>query len=129
LRADLFLQLQRQSLLCHSRRPVGDTVGRVTGDTYCVQVLVSSALLPLLQSLVTVAVMFIVLWRLQPVMTLSVLGVVPLMMLLIYLFGGPMKERSREQRNLEGQMMSLVEQTLAGIPAVQAFTREELEHK
>jgi ABC-type multidrug transport system fused ATPase/permease subunit len=128
LGADLFLHLQRLSLLFHSRRPVGDTVGRVTVDTYCLQVLISSAILPLVQSLVTVVVMFVVLWRLEPVMTLSVLGVVPAMMLLIYLFGGPMKKRSREQRDLEGHLMSLVEQTLAGIPAVQAFTREEQEY-
>jgi ATP-binding cassette subfamily B protein/subfamily B ATP-binding cassette protein MsbA len=128
LGADLFLHLQRLSLLFHSRRPVGDTVGRVTGDTYCVQVLVSSALLPLLQALVTVVVMFVILWRLEPVMTLFVLGVVPLMMAVMYFFSGPMKERSREQRDLEGHMMSLVEQTLAAMPAVQAFGREELEH-
>jgi ATP-binding cassette subfamily B protein/subfamily B ATP-binding cassette protein MsbA len=128
LGADLFLHLQRLSLLFHSRRPVGDTVGRVTVDTYCVQVLVSSALLPLLQSLVTVVAMFVILWRLQPAMTLLVLGVVPLLMLLMYLFSGPMRKRSREQRDLEGHMMSLVEQTLAAIPVVQAFGREELEH-
>ena len=34
LGADLFLHLQRQSLLFHSRRPVGDAVGRVTVAGY-----------------------------------------------------------------------------------------------
>jgi ATP-binding cassette, subfamily B, bacterial len=38
-----------------------------------------------------------------------------------------MEVRFRERRNLEGQMMTLVQQTLSALPAVQAFTREELE--
>jgi ABC-type multidrug transport system fused ATPase/permease subunit len=39
-----------------------------------------------------------------------------------------MRVRHRERRDLEGRMMSVVEQALSAIPAVQAFTREELEH-
>ena len=38
-----------------------------------------------------------------------------------------MQARSRARRDLEGQMMSLVHQTLSALPAVQAFTREEIE--
>ena len=50
LGADLFAHLQRLSLLFHSRRAVGDTIARVTGDAYGLQILVNSALLPLFQS-------------------------------------------------------------------------------
>jgi ATP-binding cassette subfamily B protein/subfamily B ATP-binding cassette protein MsbA len=41
----------------------------------------------------------------------------------------PMKDRSREQRDLEGEMISVVEQTLGAVPAVQAFTREAIEEQ
>ena len=37
LGADLFAHLQRLSLLFHSRRAVGDTIARVTGDPYGLQ--------------------------------------------------------------------------------------------
>ena len=36
LAGDLFLQLQRLSLLFHARRSVGDSLSRVTGDAWCV---------------------------------------------------------------------------------------------
>ena len=36
-----------------------------------------------------------------------------------------MRERAREQRDSEGRMASVVEQTLGAMPAVQAFTRED----
>ena len=128
LGADLFLHLQRLSLVFHSRRPVGDTVARVTGDPYCVQLLVTGALQPLLQSAVLLITMFAIMWRLEPTITLLSLGVAPFLMLAIRVFGEPMQNRNRERRELEVRMMSLVQQTLSAIPAVQAFTREELEH-
>ena len=129
LAADLFAHVQRLSLLFHTRRSLGDLVGRVTVDSYCLQVLIGTTLLPLFQSILKLTIMFAVMWRLEPTMTLFSLAVVPFLALLIYAFGGAMKERSRIRRDLEGQMMALVEQTLAGIPAVQAFTREDAESR
>ncbi len=129
LGADLFLHLQRLSLLFHSRRPVGDSIVRVTDDTYCVESLLTGVVLPLLESAVTLVAMFVIMWRLQPTLTLLSLTVVPFLVLSIKMFGGPMKARSRLKRDLEGHMASVVEQALSAIPAVQAFTREELEHR
>jgi ATP-binding cassette subfamily B protein/subfamily B ATP-binding cassette protein MsbA len=128
LGADLFIHLQRLSLLFHSRRPVGDTIARVTGDAYGLQTLVNSALLPVLQSAVMLAAMFWIMWRLEPTMTLLALGVAPFLLAAIKVFGKPMGDRSRARRDLEGRMMAIVQQTLTAVPAVQAFTREELEH-
>jgi ATP-binding cassette subfamily B protein/subfamily B ATP-binding cassette protein MsbA len=129
LAGDLFLHLQRLSLLFHSHRPVGDTIARVTGDPYGLQLLVTGALIPLLQSVVTLMTMFVVMWRLEPTLTLVALGVVPFMALSIVAFGRPMRERTRVRLDLEGRMLSSVAQALTAIPAVQAFTREELEHE
>jgi ATP-binding cassette subfamily B protein/subfamily B ATP-binding cassette protein MsbA len=128
LGADLFLHLQRLSLSFHDRRPVGDTIARVTGDPYGLQTLVNAALLPLLQAAITLVAMFAVMWRLEPTMTLLALIVVPFLAVAIALFGKPMQDRSRERRDLEGRMMTLVQQALSAIPAIQAFTREPLEH-
>jgi len=129
LAADLFGHLQRMSLLFHTRRPVGDLISRVTGDSWCVNTLVTDALVPALQSVVTLVAMFVVMWNLQPTLTLLALGVLPFFVIVIRLLGGPIKDRTREQLDLEGSMMSHVEQTLNAVPAVQAFTREELEVK
>jgi ATP-binding cassette subfamily B protein/subfamily B ATP-binding cassette protein MsbA len=127
LGADLFRHLQRLSLLFHSRRHVGDMSARVTGDAYCVQVMVTGAILPLLQSLVSLVAMFAIMWGLQPRLTLLSLAVAPFLGATIRLFRDPMKDRGRYRRDLEGKMASLVQQTLSGIPAIQAFTREEFE--
>jgi ATP-binding cassette subfamily B protein/subfamily B ATP-binding cassette protein MsbA len=127
LAADLFLHVQRLSLHFHRRRPVGDTITRVTQDPYCLQGLVIGAVLPLVQGLATLGAMFVVMWRLDATLTLVSLGVVPFLGLAIAAFGAPMRERTRRRLDLESRLMSSVARTLTALPAVQAFTREELE--
>jgi len=129
LGADLFLHLQRLSLLFHSRRPVGDSIIRVTEDTYCVETLLGGVVFPMLESSITLVAMFVIMWQLQPAMTLLSLTVVPFLFLAIKMFGRPMTARTRLKRDLEGRMASVVEQALSAIPAVQAFSREEREHR
>ena len=128
LGADLFLHLQRLSLIFHSRRTVGDTISRVTSDTYCVETLVTGTLMPLLRAVVSLITMFAIMWGMQPTMTLISLGVAPFLMLSIKIWGRSLKDRTRERRDLEGRMADIVQQSLSAIPAVQAFTREELEY-
>lgn len=127
LAADLFRHLQRLSLLFHSRQSVGDMMSRVTGDSYCVQELITDVAFPLLEAVATLVAMFVIMWQVEPTMTLLSLGVVPFLVVVILAFRKPMKARSRERRNLEALLMSLVEQVLTAIPAVQAFNREKLE--
>jgi ATP-binding cassette subfamily B protein/subfamily B ATP-binding cassette protein MsbA len=127
LAGDLFSHLQRMSLMFHRRRTVGDMLARVTGDSYCVSTLVSDAYVPALQAVVTLVSMFVVMFSLQPTLTVLALGIAPFFVVVIKRLGPAIKERTREQRDLEGSMMAVVEQTLSAMPAVQAYTREEVE--
>jgi ATP-binding cassette subfamily B protein/subfamily B ATP-binding cassette protein MsbA len=129
LAADLFRHLHRLSLLFHSRRPVGDMIARVTGDSYCISTLVTDAAVPALRSAAMLVAMFVVMINLQASLTLLALGVVPFIVVVIKVLGKPIKERSRERRDLEGHMISVVEQTLGAVPVVQAYTREDVEHR
>jgi ATP-binding cassette subfamily B protein/subfamily B ATP-binding cassette protein MsbA len=126
---DVFSRLQRLSLGYHSRHSLGDMIARVTGDAYCVQTLVNDALVPAVEALAMLVAMFFIMWSLEPTLTLVALGVLPFLLVVIRFLASPIKERSREQREMEAKMMSVVEQTLGALPAVQAFTREEIEER
>ena len=125
LAGDLFGQLQRLSLRFHSHTPIGDSIRRVTTDSKCVSTIVQDVLLPLLTSLFSLAAMFTILWRLDAALTLLSLAVVPFLIGILRRYAGPMLQRSYEQQEIEGRLYSLVERTLAAIPVVQAFGREE----
>jgi ATP-binding cassette subfamily B protein/subfamily B ATP-binding cassette protein MsbA len=124
LGGDIFSHLQRLSPLYHSRQQTGDTIARVTGDPSCVQVFVT-AILHMLQSSLMMIAMFVIMFTLQPTLTLLALVVAPFMLLTIRMFARPMKARNRVARDLEGSIMTLVEQTLNSMPVVQAFGRED----
>jgi ATP-binding cassette subfamily B protein/subfamily B ATP-binding cassette protein MsbA len=129
LASDLFAHLQRLSLIFHSRRALGDTIQRVTGDSYCVSTLVTDALIPVAQAVVMLGVMFVVMWSLEPTLTLVALSVVPFLAVVIRYLAKPIKDRARESRDYEGKLTSVVEQTLSAVPAVQAFAREKIEEQ
>jgi len=124
LASDLFARLQALSLRFHTSKAVGDTIRRVTADCACVSVIVKDALVPVLTAAVTLVAMVLVLWRLNPTLTLLSVSVVPLMALAFHRYAQPMLDRSYEQQEVEGRMYDVVEQTFTAIPVVQAFTRE-----
>jgi ATP-binding cassette subfamily B protein/subfamily B ATP-binding cassette protein MsbA len=75
------------------------------------------------------AAMFVVMWSLEPTLTLIALGVLPFLVLVVRGLSAQISERAREHRDLEAGLMSVVEQTLGALPAVQAFAREETESR
>ena len=124
LATDLFSHLQRLSLRFHSRQSVGDSIRRVTTDCGCVSIILKDALLPVVASVVTLVAMFVVMWRMDPRLTLVSVLVVPWLVFVLRRYMQPMLERSYEQQETEGRMYEVIERTLSAIPVVQAFGRE-----
>lgn len=121
----LFHHLQRLSCRFHNRTPVGDSIRRVLKDSGCVAILVKDALLPALTSLFTLVAMFVILWRLDPALTLASLVVVPVMVLVLRRYARPMAEWSTRVQETDSRTYACVEQTLTAVPVVQAFCRED----
>jgi ATP-binding cassette subfamily B protein/subfamily B ATP-binding cassette protein MsbA len=129
LGARLFDHLQHLSLRFHSQQQTGDLVRRVATDSTCIQGLVMGVFLNLLNSLVSLVAMFLVMWQLNPTLSLIALSVAPLLVVLIPIFNQPMTERTYQHQQIEGEIMALSEQTLTALPIVQAFCREEYEDR
>ena len=129
LAADLFSRLQQLSLRFHTSRSVGDNIRRVTADCACVSVIAKDALLPILSAVVSLFIMFGIMWRLSPTLTLLALAVVPCMVGAFQRYAQPMLDRSYQQGEIEARIYSVVEQALSAMPVVQAFGREPLNNR
>jgi ATP-binding cassette, subfamily B, bacterial len=128
LAEDLFARLQRRSLLYHQRTSVGDTMGRITVDSWSVyQVLEALAVSPL-HALLAIAGMVFLMAQLSPQLTWVSLAVGPFIVGASFLVGKPLRAAARVKREIETRIQSHIQQTLAGMPVVQAFTQEEQEH-
>jgi ATP-binding cassette subfamily B protein/subfamily B ATP-binding cassette protein MsbA len=129
LGGELFDHLQRLSLRFHYQQSSGDLVKRVTTDSRCVRELAMGVIVPALTSLASLVIMFAIMWRLNPLLAvISLLAALPVPML-IKVLSPRMAERTYVQQQFEGQVMALAEQTLSGLPVVQAFGQEEREDR
>lgn len=124
LAGDLFGHLQRLSMLFHSRQSVGDSIRRVTTDCGCVSIIVKDALLPFAAALITFAAMFLVMWQMDPALTMVAVLVAPWLAFVLRRYLTPMLERSYEQQTAEGRIFEEMERTLSAAPIVQAFGQE-----
>ena len=126
LAADLFAHLQRLSLRFHSRKPVGDTIRRVTADSAPPSpLLCGMRFIPALSAVVSLGAMIFIMWQLDAVLTVLSLAVVPSMAVAFKRYAGPMVDESYRRQEAEGRMYDVVEQTFSAIPVVQIFAQEE----
>ena len=127
LRCRLFDHLQRLSLAFHDTTAVGDSLYRVTWDTYCVQALFNSGLIPALTASFTLlgiaSIMFVLDWLL----TIVALAIGIPLVILIQKLDRPMQERTLVAAERESNISIRVQETLSSIRAVQAFGRERAE--
>ncbi|MBD2079358.1 ABC transporter ATP-binding protein [Leptolyngbya sp. FACHB-17] len=126
LARQLFAHLQRLSLQFHHQRTVGDSLSRLTGDTYCIYTLTGALLVSPVQHLFTLATIGWVAWRLNPLLTLLSFAIAPIMAGSALFFGSRLKRRTQQNREAQSRLMSFVHQTLTAIPIVQAFGSEAL---
>ena len=129
LRGTLYNHLQRLSLAFHTRRQVGDLLYRVTYDTFAIQTLTMNGVFPILTSFILLVGMTLVMLRLDWVLTLLALGVCPILFVTISAMSSRIKAAATMARERESVIYSLVQRSMSAIRVIQAFTKEEEEHR
>ena len=129
LRSRLYQHLQRLSLSFHSRAAVGDLIYRVTADTFAIQTLAMNGIFPVLSAAVLLGGMFVVMLQLNTLLTAVALAVCPLLLLAILLLNRRITELAHEARERESAVYQLVQRGMSAIKVVQAFSKEEDEHR
>jgi len=127
LRCRLFDHLQRLSLAFHDTTAVGDSLYRVTWDTYSVQALFNSGLIPALTASFTLIGIASIMFFLDWLLTIVALAIAIPLVILIQKLDRPMQERTLRAAERESNISTRVQETLSSIRAVQAFGRERAE--
>jgi subfamily B ATP-binding cassette protein MsbA len=127
LRARVFGHLQNLPLDALAARRRGDLVARLTSDIDEIETLfisgITDAVSYLLRIVFFVGALLYLSWQL----TLVALVVAPAFWLASRLFSGRIKRVAREQRRRGGAIGTVVEESLAMAPLVQAYNRQETE--
>jgi ATP-binding cassette subfamily B protein/subfamily B ATP-binding cassette protein MsbA len=80
-------------------------------------------------ALTTIVAMVIVMLQVDVALTLAALAVAPFMVGATFLLGRPIRVAARARREIDSLIHAHVQQTLLGVPVVQAFAQEEHERR
>jgi ATP-binding cassette subfamily B protein len=129
VRNDVFGWLQRLSLRFHHGTEAGDIIFRAGTDTQAFPALLQQAIFIGISAFLTLALMTVVLLRLNLQLTLVALTVVPFLVVVIRLFGREMRNRGLVAQRAESKVYSLLHQGIAALPLTQSYTREQHEQR
>jgi ATP-binding cassette subfamily B protein len=125
LRVDVFNHLHRLSLSYYAEHEVGDLMSRITNDTETIQQALNFALINVFSGiLLLVWIAYNMLTRSWSFALLS-LVVVPAMVVATLWFSGQARKAFRRSRQEMGSVNAELQETIAAVREVQAFSRED----
>jgi len=129
MRNELFTKLQRLSFSYYDRNQTGQIMIRATDDVEKVRLFLAQGLVLALQAalllIATLVILFLSNWRL----TLTVLPVMPIALILFMIFGRLSQPLFVLVQTKISRLNAILQENLAGIKVVKAFTREPHERK
>jgi ATP-binding cassette subfamily B protein len=127
LRGRLFEHMQGLGLHHHIATNTGDAVYRIDVDSYSIENLVMSGIIPLASSIATLAVMFVVLLRLDVTVALLSLAVVPFLYLCLRYYMKTIVARNEQVKELESRLIAQLYEVFSAIRLVKSYARERFE--
>jgi len=126
LRTELYAYLQALPLKYHDARRSTDSSFRVAYDSQAIQSIYSKGSF-IFSSIVTLASTLIIMMRIDWELTLVALGVLPLVVLAIYVFAKRIRTESTTIQERESDVLAVAQEGLSSIRMVHAFGREDFE--
>jgi ATP-binding cassette subfamily B protein len=123
VRCDLYRKLQAMSMAYHKSQPQGDTIYRLSSDTYGCQIILG-ILVSTTVAAVTLVGMFYILSTRSLSLTLSAFTVVPFLAIANIAFGRRFRARSLDCKERDSEFTTAVQRSMSCIGLVQAFGRE-----
>jgi ATP-binding cassette, subfamily B, bacterial MsbA len=127
IRCKLYSHILRQSLEFFNRERSGNLISRVANDTRVAQTALTSISSDLIKQPLTIISAFAVLIHLDWKFTLVSLFLFPVCMVPIVYYGKKVRRQGKLEEERVGSMMSILQESFAGIRVIKAFAREERE--
>ncbi len=129
LRISLFERIQALSVYYFSRQKAGELISRTANDTMLVESAVSNVIGDLVrQPFVFVFMIGVIIW-LDPLLAFLSLVVFPVCLIPVVQFGKRVRRNSREAQSKLADIVSILQESIAGVRVVKAFGMEPYEQQ
>ncbi|TVS07253.1 MAG: ABC transporter ATP-binding protein [Cyanobium sp. PLM2.Bin73] len=105
----------------------GEVISRATSDVENVRRLLGFAVLSLTNTALAYALTLPAMLSIDPWLTLAAVGLYPLMLITVRLFGGRMMRQQRRQQEALAGLSDLIQEDLSGISAIKIYGQESIE--
>jgi ATP-binding cassette subfamily B protein len=107
----------------------GEVISRATSDVENVRRLLGFAVLSLTNTALAYALTLPAMLTIDPWLSLAAVGLYPLMLATVRLFGGRMMKQQRRQQESLAQLSDLIQEDLSGISAIKIYGQEATERQ
>ena len=129
LRQSVYAHLHRMAMSYYDRQQIGPIISTITDDINAVQDFVSTSLLDILVDGLTILGMLVVMFLLNWKFTLVALALTPLLAFFVYRLRFEVKSATQEVRLRQSELVSIVQEGLAAMRVVKAFTQSAFERE
>ena len=105
----------------------GEVISRATSDVENVRRLLGFAVLSLTNTALAYALTLPAMLAIDPWLSLAAVGLYPLMLMVVRLFGGRMMRQQRRQQEALASLSDLIQEDLSGISAIKIYGQEATE--
>lgn len=127
LKDRLYDHIQRMPYNYHVHAKTGDLIQRCTSDVETVRRFLSAQLITIARILFTLSTALVVMFSESLKMTLVCLTVTPVIFLFSYLFHASIKKNFKISDEMEGELSTVIQESLTGVRVVRAFGRQKYE--
>ncbi|AII49636.1 membrane protein [Synechococcus sp. KORDI-52] len=129
LRQRLFEHMLRQEPEWIQSKGSGEVISRATSDVENIRRLLGFAILSLTNTLLAYALTLPAMLAIDPWLTLAAVGLYPVMLSTVRLFGGRMMRQKRAQQEELSALSNLIQEDLSGIGAIKIYGQEASEQE
>jgi ATP-binding cassette subfamily B multidrug efflux pump len=128
MRNDLYSKVQRLSFSYHDRNQTGQLMVRATDDVEKVRLFIGQGLVQLVGAVLLLSGTLIILFNTNTKLALTVLPILPIAMFLFIVFSSRARPMFTKVQQKISALNTILQENLAGIKVIKAFTRERQEH-
>jgi ATP-binding cassette subfamily B multidrug efflux pump len=125
IRKDLFQHIFKQSMSYYDKTPSGSLITHVSSDTETLNQFFTQVLLSLVRDSMTLVFIIVLMYHLDPTLTLYSMIVIPLIILIAVSFRTYMRKTYQLSRTRLSRMVAFTAENLSGMHLIQAFHQEK----
>ena len=129
LKQQIFEHMLRQEPGWVQSTGSGEVISRATSDVENVRRLLGFAVLSLTNTALAYALTLPAMLAIDPLLSLAAVGLYPLMLATVRMFGGRMMRQQRRQQESLAQLSDLIQEDLSGISAIKIYGQEATERQ